>query len=251
MAAEATLLELINSAATLDTNVYFNLFSIYINLGEHRMAMDAISKVDAGPLSDGINILLDALQEDDIKVLVAACETLADQDGSPTQWKMLGVQAKYLTGDFADSRRRLENLYPALFTEDPEVSLQTTYAATLAAAALIKLGETEQADRLLQRVQAVYQSSWPEYQTAGVHYRLAEIMAIKGDLDEAMRHLDAAYEKGFRLVWTDFVYPMEQDPYFGDLLNDERFVALVKKIRNYNEKARAEIVAAHAQKDQT
>ena len=160
------------------------------------------------------------------------------------------MEVNYLAGNFAESRRRLEMLYPVLFIENPEVNLQTIYPATLAAAALIKLGKTEQADRLLQKAQAIYQTSWLDYQPAGVHYRLAELMAIKGESDEAMRHLNAAYEKGFRLIWTDFVYPMDENPYFGELLTAERFVTLVEKIRAYNEQARKRIVAAHEQRDQ-
>ena len=212
--------------------------------------MAAVAKADAGPLTEGLNHLMSAMQADDIIVLDATCEKLADQQGSPTQWKMLAVQANYLAGDFADSQRRLEKLYPVLFTGDPEVNLQTTYAATLAAAALIRLGETGQADRLLQKVEAMYQTIWPDYQPIGVHYRLAELMAIRGEMDEAMRHLNAAYDQGFRLVWTDFVYPMERNPFFGALLTDQRFVALVEKIRANNEEAGKRIVAAHEQSEQ-
>jgi hypothetical protein len=65
-----------------------------------------------------------------------------------------------------------------------------------------------------------------------------------------MGHLQAAYDQGFRLMWTDFTYPMDANPYFGALLADERFVALVEKIRAHNEKARKKIVAAHEQRDQ-
>jgi hypothetical protein len=215
------------------------------------MAMDAIAHVDAGPLTEGVNELLSALQAQDIDVLITTVNKIAERDSSPIQFKMMAVQVNYLAGKFTESRQRLETLYPLLFVESPEVGLPTSYAATLAAAALIKLGETEQAERLLQRVQAVFKSAWPDYQTAGVDYRTAELMAIKGDNDEAMRRLNAAYEKGFRLAWTDFVYPMEENPYFGTLLTDERFVALVEKIRVHNEEARKRIVAAHDQRNRT
>ena len=248
--AEAIVLEIISSATGADTNVYFSLFGIYSNLGETGMAMDVLAHVEAGPLSEGIVALMSAMQAHDINVLLATTRKLAEQDSSPIKWKMVAAQVNYLAGNFAESRRRLETLYPVLFIEDPEVSLQTSYAATMAAATLIKLGETGQADRLLQKALAIYRTSWPDYQTAGVDYRMAELMAIKGDNDEAMRHLNAAYEKGFRLVWTDFVYPMERNPYFGTLLTDRRFVALVEKIRVHNEKARQSIVAAHEQREQ-
>ena len=250
-AAETILLGIANSpAGGNDANIYFTLYGVYMNVGEIQMALDALAKAPSNPIKDGIDEILAAQQSNDINVIVATMDKLAAEENSPPQWKILAAQANYLAGDFTSSRQRMESLYPVLFLEDPEVNLRTSLAATLAAAAMIKLGETEQADRLLQKTLAIYQSSWPDYQPIGVHYRLAELMAIKGDNDEAMRHLDAAYAKGFRIVWTDFVYPMARNPYFGTLLTDRRFVELVEKIRAHNEKARQSIVAAHEQREQ-
>ncbi|MCH8220641.1 MAG: tetratricopeptide repeat protein [Proteobacteria bacterium] len=250
-AAEAILLGIANSpAGGNDANIYFTLYGVYMNVGEIQMALDALAKVPSNPLKDAVDEILAAQQSNDINVIVATMDKLAAEENSLPQWKILAAQANYLAGDFTSSRQRMESLYPVLFLEDPEVNLRTILAATLAAAAMIKLGETEQADRLLQKTLAIYQSSWPDYQPIGVHYRLAELMAIKGDNDEAMRHLDAAYAKGFRIVWTDFVYPMARNPYFGTLLTDRRFVELVEKIRAHNEKARQSIVAAHEQREQ-
>ncbi|MCH8930324.1 MAG: tetratricopeptide repeat protein [Proteobacteria bacterium] len=132
--AEAIVLEIISSPTGADTNVYFSLFGIYSNLGETGMAMDALAHVEAGPLSEGVVALMSAMQAHDINVLLATTRKLAEQDSSPIQWKMLAAQVNYLAGNFAESRRRLETLYPVLFIEDPEVSLQTSHAATMAAA---------------------------------------------------------------------------------------------------------------------
>ena len=249
-AAESILLEIADSPAGGDANIYFSLFAVYSNVGEYQLALDAIEKVPPSPLKDGVNKLLAAQQSHDIGVLLATTAELAASDGSPLQWKILAAQVEYLAGDFEKSRQRLAKDYPVLFSENPEINLQRVLPATIAAAALKKLGETEQADRLLQLAQAIYESKWPDYQPSGVHYRLAELLAIKGDKDAAMRHLQAAYDEGFRLLWTDFSYPMDGNPYFGELLADQRFVALVEKIRVHNEQARQRIVAAHAQSEQ-
>ncbi len=249
-AAEAILLGVADSPAGRDANVYFSLFSVYSNVGAFQLAMEAIEKVPPSPLKEGVDKLLAAQQANDIDVLLATTDELAASGTSPAQWKILAAQVEYLASDYAASRERLAKSFPGLFVENPEVNLQRVLPATIAAAALIKLGKTEQAGRLLQKAQAIYQTSWPEYQPAGVHYRLAELLAIKGDTDAAMGHLQAAYDQGFRLMWTDFTYPMDANPYFGALLADERFVALVEKIRAHNEKARKKIVAAHEQRDQ-
>ncbi|MCH6573281.1 MAG: hypothetical protein IH809_06520 [Proteobacteria bacterium] len=193
--------------------------------------------------------VLAAQRSQNIDVLLATTDELAASDSSPP-WPILAAQVEYLAGDFEKSRQRLAKVYPDLFSENPEINLQRVLPATLAAAALKKLGETEQADRLLQLAQAIYESKWPDYQPSGVHYRLAELLAIKGDKDAAMRHLQAAYDEGFRLLWTDICYPMDGNPYFGELLADQRFVALVEKIRAHNEQARQSIVAAHQQREQ-
>ena len=248
--AESILLEIANSPAGGDANIYFSLFAVYSNIGEQQLALDAIEKVPPSPLKDGVNKLLAALQSHDIGILLATTAELAASETSPPQWKTLAAQVEYLAGNFEKSRQRLAKIYPALFSENPEINLQRVLPATIAAAALKKLGETEQADRLLQLAQAVYESKWPDYQPSSVHYRLAELLAIKGDNDAAMRHLQAAYDEGFRLLWTDFCYPMDGNPYFGELLTDQRFVALVEKIRAHNEQARQRIVAAHAQSEQ-
>ncbi|MEE8464245.1 MAG: tetratricopeptide repeat protein [Gammaproteobacteria bacterium] len=248
--AEAILLEIANSPAGGDSNIYFSLFGVYSNVGAYQLATEAIDKVPPSSLKDGVVKILAAQQSNDIDFLLATTDELAASDSSPPQWKILAAQVEYLAGDFEKSRQRLAKFYPGLFAENPEINLQRVLPATIAAAALKKLGETEQADRLLQLVQAIYESKWPDYQPSGVHYRLAELLAIKGDKDAAMGHLQAAYDKGFRLLWTNFAYPMERNPYFGTLLTDQRFVALIEKIRAHNEKARKSIVAAHQQSGQ-
>ncbi len=248
-AAESILLEIAASPDGGDANIYFGLFGVYSNVGAYELAKDAIDKVPPSSLKDGVDKLLAALQSQNIDVLLTTTDELAASDSSPP-WTILAAQVEYMAGDFEKSRQRLAKIYPVLFTENPEINLQRVLPATIAAAALKKLGETEQADRLLQLVQVIYESKWPDYQPSGVHYRLAELLAIKGDKDAAMRHLQAAYDKGFRLLWTDFAYPMERNPYFGTLLTDQRFVALIEKIRAHNEKARKSIVAAHKQSDQ-
>lgn len=247
--AEAILLEIANSPAGGDANIYFNLFAVYSNVGAHQLARDAIKKVPSSLLKDGVDKLLAAQRANDIDVLLATTDELAADDASPLQWKMLAAQVEYLAGDFGKSRQRLEKLYPALFIENPELNLQRIFPATIAAAALIKLGETDQADRLLQKAREIYDSKWPDYQPANVHYRLAELLAIEGRMDEAMRHLQIAYDDGFRLLWADFVYPVDGNPYFGELLEDPRFVALIDKIRTHNEKAGQKIRAAHEQRE--
>ena len=130
------------------------------------------------------------------------------------------------TGETAGIRSRYEQVYPALFHEDPEVDRGNYEAAIGLASVLLKSGEAARAEQLLDRSLSVMRTI-PRMGFYGFGPYDVVAHALRGDLEESLAALRQAVDAGWRLDWW---YYLEQDPDLEPLRGDAEFQALRREI---------------------
>ncbi len=141
------------------------------------------------------------------------------------------LNADLRAGRIHEARARYESRYPIMFEEDLVISKfgQQTNNPRLAmqlAAVLTATGETEQANRLLDRAretyQRGYQSRWDHNDVYGI--RDVCMYALRGERRRALDTLREAVEEGYRDRFC--LDAVELDP----LRDDPEFIAMMKEV---------------------
>jgi uncharacterized protein len=174
-----------------------------------RLALTAIFRGDAETL---------AVQTDSL-VAVAS-------DDAPESWECAAFNEVYLRR-YADARGHLERYVAEAAPEETPLNLGFLH---------LRAGETEEGERILRQAEARARAAAAEAPDSWEpRFELAEIAAMRGDADVAVRHLTAAVERGLgRKWWVFHLFSRESlpDPVFEPLYGHSGF-----------ERLRAEFVA--------
>ncbi len=107
--------------------------------------------------------------------------------------------------------------------------------ALMAAYVLKQTGEDTQANRLLERLEAVWSPQPPHFDLICHKTARAAVQAMAGRRDDAIETLQAAVEQGLSRVYNSLCGmmpgPLESHPYFASLADDQAFLAVVENVR--------------------
>lgn len=123
---------------------------------------------------------------------------------------------------------RFEQAFPELLVDEPALeNIDCSCSSVPLAAALLRVGETDRAERLL-----VLSESWnagkPRQGNYGYGVNDVEIHALRGDTAKALRALREAEQAGWRSsVWR---YYRDFNPYFASIRDEPEFKAIFDDI---------------------
>ncbi len=134
-------------------------------------------------------------------------------------------------GKYNDARDLYEQAYPELLDEDePNISKRNYRPAIDLASVLLKLGETDRANFLLDRSLAFIQSGSPSrLGVAGHGVTDAQIFALRGERKRALGALRQAIGEGWRGFWW---LSLKNNPNFESLENSEEFKSMVREMES-------------------
>ncbi len=204
------------------------LAEAYLLLGMIDEAKSIVRRTGDGGISDGYLIDLrrkiwaaegdfDAYVEESVR----AFEALDLEPGSPLSAS--DKQVVYRHGIALIYRRQYadaaEQLYWAVGGDDgiAAITYDFIYEIKPLALAYQHTGQTDQADALLRRsLDLALAANANGWDTPQIHYRMAEIHALLGQIDDAVAHLETAFDKGWRGL-ADLEYGI----YWRDLQDNE------------------------------
>jgi len=131
-------------------------------------------------------------------------------------------------GQYADARRRYEEIYPGLLQEaDPGMDRTNYRAAVDIAAVLRAMGDDAGADRLLAHSLAVVQAT-PRLGLVGYGISDVRIHALQGRTRQALGALRQAIDQGWRNNWW---YCLDHDPNLASIRAEPEFQAMMTEIK--------------------
>jgi hypothetical protein len=127
----------------------------------------------------------------------------------------------------ADARAMYERSRPELLSEaDPKIDDDNFGIAIDLALVLIRTGERERADLLLDRC-LEYIQNIPRVGEYGFDVADVQIYALRGDKQKALSGLRQAIDEGWRNLWW---YYLKQDPSLESLHDEPEYQAMVAEI---------------------
>ncbi len=168
------------------------------------------------------------------EIIAAANEALAISPNlavSPNDWLALARlrDADYQAGRGDVALQRYRAIYPDLVDgEDPDVNATNWVWSIDIANILIKVGERERADKLLNKA-LPFMGSTPRLGYAGYGISDAEIYALLGDKEQALSAFAAAVDAGWRASWR---INTEMNDNLAILHDDPRYQAIISDIQS-------------------
>jgi TolB-like protein/Tfp pilus assembly protein PilF len=147
---------------------------------------------------------------------------------SPEYWAhTILVNHDIKTGNAVTARDRLEQAWPGLFAESPEIELHSLWELENVALVLLHTGDDKMAKRLLDEGREAIETrarmigqSYSEVLDARFH-------ALRGDSQQAIANLRRAVERGWRLDWW---YYFELDLALQSLHGEPEFQSMKEEI---------------------
>lgn len=127
---------------------------------------------------------------------------------------------------YAEAKERYAGAFPQLLAAAPDVNRMNYRAAIDLSLVLQRLGETEQADRLLDGA-ATAIGRMPRLGTDGFGLADVEIAALRGDRDAALSALRKAISDGWVFYWLELP---QRNPNLALLHGDAGFDALMQQV---------------------
>lgn len=132
------------------------------------------------------------------------------------------------SGDYAKARARYRQGYPELFAEDAPTITEENYEAAIdLALVLIRSGERDRADLLLDRSLAFIGSM---HRLGPSGYGIADVLifAMRGKSEAALSALRKAIDDGWRTSWW---FHLENNPNLDSIQSDPRFQSMLAEIK--------------------
>jgi len=219
------------------------LASMYLDLGDYDLAGHWFEQT----LQRGANYsavyavmaLLHLYDGEQSKMLVAASRALEVDPRNPLALRILR-DADLQRGELAAIRQRYASAFPELFASDPPQIDGTNFGAAVDLSLVLqKTGEHELAALLLERsgsfIKGIARMGWMGYRITD-----AQIHALRGDRDDALRALRTAEQAGWRFLWR---YHRDHDPSLESIREDPEFKAIFADIERDMARQRAELAA--------
>ena len=135
----------------------------------------------------------------------------------------------FLAEDYKKARHLYESSNPKWAKDDPEIETFFFASALPLAYSLQKLGETERAtlllEKILERIQRTPRLGW-----VGYGIRDAQVLALLGRPEEALAALREGFDAGWRSSHRFENWPLENDLYLASVRDHPEFQAVVKEL---------------------
>lgn len=220
----------------------FTAAVIYLDLEEVASAREVAA---GAPQSERAARVLIALREGDVAAAGAAA--LAGASAQNPLYENWGEaeairDVALLTGDRQPSIRYFEGRFGLSGT--PELEVTQFRAATFLAQLLLLEGEEARARRLLERLPAAIDASYPAWGTIYAQRSKASVLLLLGRRDEALATLAESFRNGDYTLWW---YVLERDPLWKPLAGDPRFLALKRDVRAHVATERTKLAELRAE----
>ena len=151
----------------------------------------------------------------------------------------LGFLLQY-AGEYEELLQVMKASHPVLFSENPVVTGETTWPATMVALAYEKLGQDEKMHRMLDAIDSAIAGmrliAGPGF-TNGIEN--VQVEAMRGNVDEALRLLRIALDQNWRFTWDS----LKGHPTLDNIRSDPRFQDMRAEIVEDMRKQREEYLA--------
>ncbi|MDH5346095.1 MAG: tetratricopeptide repeat protein, partial [Gammaproteobacteria bacterium] len=209
---------------------------LYMEFGDKDRAIASLTRLpDDHPLAQlapGFRLMLDGRFDAANEVLLAVVDA---NPGLPLFVHGIVSDMALLAGDLENAREHMLIANPVLKLDaDAEINRFTIRDVVKYAYILKQQGDAEQSRNLLDAALPVVHSL-PLLGIYGQGVREAQIYAIQGRVEDALAALDAAIDAGYRSSVVSDQWILAIDPYFAEIRDDERFVAILDRLAVLND----------------
>ncbi|MCH8220356.1 MAG: hypothetical protein IIA76_03310 [Proteobacteria bacterium] len=207
---------------------------LYLDLGDHAEAERRITKaIEIGQETYRPNIaraFLALYQGDNTVVSEYAGKALAANPNVWWGWAALALlrNEDLRAGRIGEARTRYEQCFPALLNDEELQINRINFQVTIDfALVLMRMGEQERAQRLLEKCLAFVQTI-PRLGQGGFWIADTIIHALRGETRKAIVTLRQAIDEGWRASWW---YYLDHDPNLESIRGEPEFQTMVAEIK--------------------
>jgi len=216
------------------TNLLAWLGEIYLDLGDPDQAEYWISRaINRGPADASANFGMAGLNlyRGDYAAASEYARKAFKSSGLPEPWiELTPIRDHELrAGRYADARALYDENYPVLLNDEkPEITFLNYRPAIDLALVLMRTGEQERANLLLNlALQYIRTVPTESFWYSGYGIADVQIYALQGDNRKALSSLRQAIDKGWRAWWW---YDLKHDPNLESIRDQPEFQTMVKEI---------------------
>lgn len=207
---------------------------LYLDLGDHAEAGRRITKaIEIGSETYRPNVaraFLALYQGDNTIVSEYAGKALAANPNVWWGWAALALlrNEDLRAGRIGEARARYEQCFPALLNDEELQVNRINFQVTIDfALVLMRMGEQERAQRLLEKCLAFVQTI-PRLGQGGFWIADTIIHALRGETRKAIAALREAIDEGWRASWW---YYLNHDPNLESIRGEPEFQALATEVK--------------------
>lgn len=207
---------------------------LYLDLGDHAEAGRRITKaIEIGSETYRPNVaraFLALYQGDNTIVSEYAGKALAANPNVWWGWAALALlrNEDLRAGRIGEARARYEQCFPALLNDEELQVNRINFQVTIDfALVLMRMGEQERAQRLLEKCLAFVQTI-PRLGQGGFWIADTIIHALRGETRKAIAALREAIDEGWRASWW---YYLNHDPNLESIRGEPEFQALAAEVK--------------------
>lgn len=208
---------------------------VYIEFGDLDRARALLSEIPedhaVAPFVGGFKLVLDG----DYGAASEFFETVIESgEQVPIFAYRVASDTALLGGELDLSRRYMFIQNPVLQLDaEFEIDRFTVRDVVKLAYILREEGDVERSRELLNAALPIVQSL-PMLGLYGQGVREAQVYALLGQVEDAFDALNAAIDAGFRSSIVSDQWPLNVDPYFADIRDDERYQSIIDRLAQLN-----------------